>query len=164
MPNHYHLLVESTHGRLSDAMGFVGSQYTQWFNATNPGYDGPLFRGRFHSVRVCLQEHWRYLPLYIHLNPVRANLVTSLSQSRWTSHGAYAGTDPRPDWLTLNDLGGGVGHRGSYMQAIEDVTLGREGPPSDFGQVLFAPGGSRSANPRPRRNRRPAAQRRLSRC
>ena len=63
MPNHYHMLVESTRGRLSDAMGFLGSRYALWLNARHRGWDGPVFRGRFRSVAVEREEHWHHLPI-----------------------------------------------------------------------------------------------------
>ena len=80
MPNHYHLLVESTQGRLSDGMAFLGSRYTQWVNAVHPNWDGPLFRGRFRSKEVVNEQHWHYLPIYLHLNPLRSQLAMRLSQ------------------------------------------------------------------------------------
>jgi len=139
MPNHYHLLVESTRGHLSRAMGFLGSRYTRWVNTQNPGWDGSLFRGRFHSVDVSREDHWNYLPMYIHLNPVRAGLVGNITQSRWTSHGVYAGIETIPEWMTtsalLNEYGGSQG----YLKALGELMLGRQEPPDNFDHVALHP-------------------------
>ena len=51
MPNHYHLLVRSVHGNLSDAMQYLGATYTQKYNARHGG-EGGLFRGRFKSQAI----------------------------------------------------------------------------------------------------------------
>jgi len=48
MPNHYHLLVRSMVGNLSRAMRHLNGVYTQRINSAH-GWDGPVFRGRFHS-------------------------------------------------------------------------------------------------------------------
>ncbi len=153
MPNHYHLLVESTQGRLSDAMGFLGSRYAQWLNRIHPKWDGPLFRGRFHSKPVISEEHWHYLPIYLHLNPLRARLVMRLNQSRWTSHKAYAGTAKQPEWLTTEDLLDGYGSKEGYRSYMQEVRQGRSQPPEDFEKVIFTAYGKREAVPRPKKRR-----------
>jgi putative transposase len=48
MPNHYHLLVRSRHGNLSDAMRHLNGAYTRRVNRLER-WDGPVFRGRFTS-------------------------------------------------------------------------------------------------------------------
>ena len=110
MPNHYHLLMRSPCGTLSRAMRHINGVYTLRFNRAR-GLDGPLFRGRFRSQRVRKEAHLDNLVPYIHTNPVRAQLAGSLDESDWSSHHAYAGLGPCPDWLTTGfflDLFGGV--------------------------------------------------------
>ena len=100
MPNHYHLLVRSVHGNLSDAMQRLGSDYSRRFNLRHGG-DGSVFRGRFKSELVEEARYLKYLIAYIHLNPLRANLVTRIdSDYAWTSHRAYMKRDKAPSWLT----------------------------------------------------------------
>jgi REP element-mobilizing transposase RayT len=110
MPNHYHLLVRSARGNLSRAMRHVNAVYTQAANRARR-WDGPLFRGRFHSQPLRTEAHLPYVLAYIHLNPLRANLVTRLSSDAWTSHLAYTGRERAPEWLTrdffLSLFGGG---------------------------------------------------------
>jgi len=100
MPNHYHLLVRSLHGNLSRAMRQLNATYTQRVNYEEK-WDGPVFRGRFHSQLVEDESSLPYVMAYIHLNPLRANLVTRLHSHAWTSHRAYLGRDTRPPWLTI---------------------------------------------------------------
>lgn len=55
MPNHYHLLVRSVHGNLSPAMRHLNANYTQKANRVHR-WDGPLFRGRFHTWRTSAES------------------------------------------------------------------------------------------------------------
>jgi REP element-mobilizing transposase RayT len=133
MPNHYHLLTRSVHGNLSDGMRYLNATYTQRLNAIHR-WDGPIFRGRFRSQAVRDETNLPYVLAYIHLNPLRANLVTRLDQKSWTSHRQYLCKDRREEWLTtrffLELLGGkrkmheyvlGL-HRGS-IDWPEELTL-----------------------------------------
>jgi len=99
MPNHYHLLVRSARGNLSRAMRHLNAVYTQASNRARR-WDGPVFRGRFHSQLLRSEIHLPYVLAYIHLNPLRANLVTRLSSDCWTSHLAYTGGESAPGWLS----------------------------------------------------------------
>jgi putative transposase len=103
MPNHYHLLVRSRHGNLSRAMRRLNATYTQRVNLVHR-WDGPVFRGRFHSQLVRDEARLPYILAYIHLNPLRGNLVTRLQADCWTSHRAYTGRAPVPGWLTVGFL------------------------------------------------------------
>jgi REP element-mobilizing transposase RayT len=106
MPNHYHLLVRSRLGNLSDAMKHFGAVYTQTFNRRHRR-DGALFRGRFKSQLVEYEAYLIYVLAYIHLNPLRAGLITRLDGLRgWTSHRRYMGKDRDPDWLVTEVIGG----------------------------------------------------------
>jgi putative transposase len=124
MPNHYHLLLESTHGNLSRAMAFVSSTFSSRLNSRFH-WDGSVFRGRFHNRVVTTPEHWHYLLAYIHLNPLKARIVISLEQSRWTSHAAYAKELSCPDWLTTDSILSQLDGVDGYRQYIEEIQQGR---------------------------------------
>ena len=51
MPNHYHLLLRSRHGNLSDAMQYLNGNYTRQVN-TPRRWDGPVFKGRYTAKLV----------------------------------------------------------------------------------------------------------------
>ncbi len=77
-----------------------------------------------------MEEHaLPYLLAYIHLNPLRAGLVTRVDSPAWTSHRAYAGREQRPDWLQCEyflRLFGGEAELQKYILALH---RGREGWP-----------------------------------
>lgn len=131
MPNHFHLLVETPRGNLSAAMKHLAGEYVRALNAHHK-WDGPLFRGRFRNRVVETDEYWRNLLLYLHLNPVRAGLVTRVEDSVWTSHEAYAGTAKPPAWLTTSDLLGAFGGHATYLDEIDGLRTGRIAFPSGF--------------------------------
>ena len=85
MDNHFHLLLTpDAVGTLSRAMGWVGQSYVQAFNLRHKRC-GALWQGRFKS---CLVQSERYLLTvmrYIELNPVRAAMVNTPEDYRWSS-------------------------------------------------------------------------------
>ena len=62
-------------------------------------WDGPLFRGRFHSQLIHHADSLEHVFAYIHLNPIRACLARGLDEDCWTSLLAYLGKTRRPRWL-----------------------------------------------------------------
>jgi REP element-mobilizing transposase RayT len=76
MPNHYHFLLrQDSDVPLSKFMQVLFNSYVQALNLQQER-TGTLFEGRFKHKRV---EKWEYLIVlcrYIHLNPVKAGLVT----------------------------------------------------------------------------------------
>lgn len=155
MPNHYHLLVRSVMGNLSEAMQYLNGTYTLWLNWRHQ-WDGPVFRGRFRNQLVTGEAHLRILIAYIHLNPVEAHLVRRLSDEAWTSHRAYIGKEEAPEWLTtkvfLDLLGGAeklhefvLSYRQGVLEYPEDFNaetgfFGKKAV-ADQGPVRAAPGG-----------------------
>lgn len=101
MPNHYHLVLLSRAGRLSQAMKHLAGEYTQRLNRSHQ-WDGPLFRGRFRNRVVEDHAYLAQLYAYVHLNPVRADLAKSADAARWTSHRALIGKTPAPPWLAVD--------------------------------------------------------------
>jgi putative transposase len=85
MDNHVHLLVSCAEvGGISRALGVSGQSYAQGFN-TRHGRSGTLWQGRFKS---CLVDSDRYLLAvirYIELNPLRAAMVSTPEEYRWSS-------------------------------------------------------------------------------
>ncbi len=106
MTNHFHLLIQSPHGRMSKGMRRVQQEYCRWFNRRRQR-DGPLFRGRFHSVPIESQSHWLAVVRYIDFNPVEAKMVENSVEyphgSRW-HYREFAG----PPWLDRSVVEGVV--------------------------------------------------------
>jgi REP element-mobilizing transposase RayT len=74
MATHYHLLLESPIGELSEAMRLAQSAYSRHFNRKHKR-DGSRIRGRYFSRPVDTIEYRRTLVRYIDHNPVKAGLV-----------------------------------------------------------------------------------------
>ena len=71
MPNHFHLLIREyrEHG-ISKFMQKLTTGYTMYFNKKYER-SGSLFGGTFKSKHAGDDTYLRYLPAYIHLNPVK---------------------------------------------------------------------------------------------
>jgi len=129
MSNHYHLLVETPEANLSQGMRQLNGVYTQKFNQIRRR-DGHLFQGRYKAILVqkdaCLLE----LSRYIVLNPVRAGMVRSARDWRWSNYRATAGIAAVPDWLHVGWLLSCFGQRRkqAILQYREFVTEGKGQP------------------------------------
>ncbi|HDO21625.1 MAG TPA: transposase, partial [Nitrospirae bacterium] len=84
MTNHYHLLLETPLGNLSQIMRHINGAYTTYFN-TRRQRSGHLFQGRYKAIVVDADEYAEELSRYIHLNPVRAGIVERPEEYQWSS-------------------------------------------------------------------------------
>ncbi len=81
MPNHYHFLLRlAQNNTLSPFIQRLFNSYTQAFNVgtrkfPQQGRRGTLFEGRAKNILVNSDEYILHLCRYIHLNPVKAELV-----------------------------------------------------------------------------------------
>lgn len=91
MPNHYHLLLETTQPNISKLMHYVNSSYTTYFNIKHKAV-GHLFQGRFKSIIISKDSYLLELSRYIHLNPVRARIVNNPENYKWSSFVEYIRT------------------------------------------------------------------------
>jgi len=103
MTNHYHFLVETPEANLSRAVQWINVSYAAYFNRKRDRI-GHLFQGRFKSILVDADEYLKHLSRYIHLNPVKANMVEQLLSYPWSSYPAFAGKAKAPGWLEVDWL------------------------------------------------------------
>jgi len=103
MKNHYHLLMETPSGNLSQIMQHINGAYTNYFN-TKRKRSGHLFQGRYKAILVEVDEYALELSRYIHLNPVRVGAVSDPADYRWSSFPEYSGKREAPEWLGTNFL------------------------------------------------------------
>ena len=103
MTNHYHLLIETVEGNLSQGMRHLNGVYTQASNRRH-NRSGHLFQGRFKGILVDKDAYLLELSRYIVLNPVRAGMVEMPSQWPWSSYRAMMGDAPAPKWLAIDGL------------------------------------------------------------
>jgi len=89
--NHYHLMLEVTHGNLAWGMHRLNSIFASRFNSRH-GYVGShLFQKRYFSKLI---ENHRYLMVahtYVALNPVEAGVCRHAETWPWSSTGALLG-------------------------------------------------------------------------
>jgi len=75
MPNHYHFLLrQDSDLPLSKFIGVLFNAYAQAVNKQQ-ARSGSLFEGRFRHCWIDREEYLTHLCRYIHLNPVKAQLV-----------------------------------------------------------------------------------------
>jgi putative transposase len=101
MDNHYHLLIETPEPNLSSAMRDINGNYTQKFNFRH-GRVGHVFQGRYKSFLIEKELYLLEVARYIVLNPVRAKIVQSAHDWRWSSYGATTGRSNSPNWLHVD--------------------------------------------------------------
>ena len=89
MPNHYHLLLETPDSNLSRLMQQLNGRYTQSFNRRRKRV-GPLFQGRYKAILLDKDQYALALSRYIHLNPVKAKLVTQPEAYEWSSYAVFS--------------------------------------------------------------------------
>ena len=93
MPNHFHLLVRTGNEPIYRFMHRLLTGYAVSYNLRNER-KGYVFQGRFKSILVQEEMYFLNLMKYIHLNPLKAGLVTDfqeLQEYRWSGHGSIIG-------------------------------------------------------------------------
>jgi len=99
LTNHAHLLLRSGPSGLPKFMRRFLTGYAVTYNLRHLRH-GHLFQNRYHSI-VCDEEvYFRELVRYIHLNPLRAHLVSKLSELDrypWCGHAVLMGRI-KNDW------------------------------------------------------------------
>ena len=125
MSNHYHLLLETPAGNLSQIMRHINGAYTTYFNVKRKRA-GHLFQGRYKAILVEADAYALELSRYMHLNPVRAGMVAKPEDYRWSSYRSYIGDSLTPAWLKTDFILGYVGKGASkastmYRRFVEDL-------------------------------------------
>jgi hypothetical protein len=93
MPNHFHLLLRTGDAPVATVMRRLLTGHAVYFNKRHRR-SGHLFQNRYKSI-LCQQDAYlSELVRYIHLNPVRANIVKdmdALDTYPWCGHSAVMG-------------------------------------------------------------------------
>jgi putative transposase len=99
MRNHFHLAVELVEPNLSEGMKWLQGTWAARFNRFRQEVGRP-FQGRYKALHVEPGSALAQVAHYIHLNPVRAKIVTAerLTQYRWSSCRGLSGGSARPGW------------------------------------------------------------------
>lgn len=96
MPNHVHLLMERRRDAIGRVMQRLLTGYSQYYNRKYRRI-GHLFQGRYKGILCQTDQYLAELVRYIHLNPVRAKIVSRPEAYPYSSHRAYMGIDE--PWL-----------------------------------------------------------------
>jgi len=105
MSNHYHLAVETPDGNLIAGMQWLQATFANRFNKLR-GARGHLFQGRYKSLLVEEGGPLAQVCHYIHLNPVRAGVVSvdALKDYRFSSYWYLPRPKQRPAFLQFNTV------------------------------------------------------------
>lgn len=131
MANHFHLLVETPLGNLSELMRHFNITYTSYFNRRHQR-TGHLYQGRYKSILVDKDEYLTMVSRYIHLNPVKIGAVrhlpirkklNSLWKYKWSSLPGFISSKNRFKFveygMILGEYGGDtISGRSRYKKQI----------------------------------------------
>ena len=126
MRNHFHLAVEVDEPNLSEGMKWLQGTWSRRFNGYRRQVGRP-FQGRYKALLVEPGHTLGQVCHYIHLNPVRAKVVTPAlaGDYPWSSLGKFAAKQ-RPVWLepeTVLEQAGGLADTAAgwrqYRQYLE---------------------------------------------
>lgn len=132
MPNHYHLLVETPEGNLSDGMRYLNGRYSSRHNDRH-GLVGHVIQGRYFAVLVARDAQLLEVARYISLNPVRARLVCNAAEWRWSSHRYMTGAASAPSWMPVEWLlshfhGANAAERAQAFSTFVNAGVGQPSP------------------------------------
>lgn len=85
MTNHVHLLLETTDYEVGKFMKFLSERYAMYYNRKYC-YIGHVFESRYKSCLVKDDAYFLQTSRYIHLNPVKAMMVSRPEHYRWSSY------------------------------------------------------------------------------
>jgi putative transposase len=159
MPNHFHLLFRAGTRGISELMQRVMTGYAVAFNHRHRRA-GHLFQNRYKSI-VCEEETYLLeLVRYIHLNPVRAQIVPDMKELKfypYSGHSALMGTRKRK-WQETGEVLRRFSKKDSqaknlYERFVGDgIKVGRR-PELMGGGLLRSAGGLESLRSRSRSER-----------
>jgi len=130
--NHVHLLLKTGLTPISTIMSRMLTGYAGYFNRRHRRH-GHLFQNRYKSILCQEETYFRELVRYIHLNPLRAELIgelKTLDKYPYSGHSAVLGTVKR-DWQQVDYMLGFFGKtksaaRSAYRHFVEKgVAQGR---------------------------------------
>ena len=130
MSNHYHLLLETADGNLSRGMRQLNGLYTKRFNLRH-GLAGHLYQGRYKAILVQKESYLLELSRYVVLNPLRANMVQSLDDWRWSSYPIVTEQASALPWLDTDWLLSQFGSkRSAAINGYRQFVMAGKGLPS----------------------------------
>ncbi|MFZ3589037.1 REP-associated tyrosine transposase [Bacillus sp. DJP31] len=121
MPNHLHLLLETESIHIQRIMWSFQTSYANYFNKKY-NLEGHVFQGRYGSKMIDSQKYFVDANRYIHLNPVKAELVENPSEYEWGSYQYYVNGNP-PPYLNTTKTISLFPSLSSYQIFVERTTI-----------------------------------------
>ena len=106
MSNHYHLLIRVGTKPLASLMAPLLGVYGGYYNRRHRR-SGYVFQNRYTSILCGADSYLLELVPYIHLNPLRANMIENLSaleRYRWTGHAGMILGKHRRTWHEVDAI------------------------------------------------------------
>ncbi len=88
MTNHFHMAIETENTEIWKIMQKILSVYAAEYNHRHH-YSGHLFEGRYTACMISDERYFLEVSRYIHLNPVRAQMVREPLAYEYSSYGNY---------------------------------------------------------------------------
>ena len=89
MTNHYHMIIETGDIELGIIMQRLLSAYAEDYNRRHD-FSGHLFQGRYTACLINDERYFLEVNRYIHLNPVKANMVQDPQDYHYSSYRLFA--------------------------------------------------------------------------
>ena len=118
MDNHFHLVLRRDATRLGQFMQRLLTGYSVTFNRRHRRV-GHLFQNRYTAVLCDDDVYLLTLVRYVHLNPVRAGVVTDPQHYRWSSQAAYESRRPA-EWIDTHTVLEMAGGRRAFARFVRD--------------------------------------------
>lgn len=90
MTNHVHLQIKTKENHIWHLMSRINKNYARNFN-NKYNFVGHVFQARYNGEIIESDEYVLEASRYIHLNPVRANMVEAPGLYPWSSYCVYIG-------------------------------------------------------------------------
>ncbi len=90
MTNHVHLQIETINCEIWHIMKYINLVYTKYFNEKY-NLIGHLFQGRYNAEIIADDAYTLQTSRYIHLNPVKAKMVSNPADYPWSSYNVFMG-------------------------------------------------------------------------
>jgi REP element-mobilizing transposase RayT len=127
MSNHFHMIVETPKGNLSEFMRHFNISYTAGYNRRHNRV-GHLYQGRFKAILIDADNYLLELSRYVHLNPVRLGSYKSKDSGekikevwryQWSSLPGYLNASQKLFWITYDTVLSYVGEsRRKYREFV----------------------------------------------
>lgn len=140
MDNHYHLVIETPAGNLVNGMRWLQSTFSNRFNRFR-GEHGRVFEGRYKAI-ILDEDSLGAVCHYVHLNPVRAGLVSveNLEGYQWSSYRQLWRPQRRWDFQEFGvflDAAGGLADKPAGRRSYRDYLAWLASEPGEQRKLGF---------------------------